>query len=86
MVFRKRPKLQTPTSIKFRVSHPLYGSNVDFAEWKQLCEYTLECAEDKAAAILSMISDAIIASTADEMIATAIQINQYAEGAENVVE
>ncbi len=60
--------------ILFKVTHPLYGSDVIFDSWTTLCEYTMDLAEDEAK---RQLVDELIRRTeiiADEMMSTAAEV------------
>lgn len=61
--------------VLFKVTHPLYGSEIIFDSWTTLCEHTMELAEVEAKSrLMNQLLDEV-SRISDEMIATAEEID-----------
>ncbi len=61
--------------VLFKVTHPLYGSEIIFDSWTTLCEHTMELAEAEAKTrLMDQLIDEVT-RISDEMIDTAEEID-----------
>lgn len=63
--------LKSQPRLMYRVTHPLYGSNVVFDHYAELCEKTMDIAIRKAEELLLPAVQELASYLADEMIETA---------------